>query len=112
MSVNEETKLQKSILDAIADAHSADVVAWRVNCGNVQTRHGTRFNGSPAGTPDIIGVARGRFLGLEVKTPEGKTTEAQLKKHDELRAAGACVWVVTSVDEALWAVEELLRDAR
>lgn len=56
---------------------------------------------SKAGWPDIIGVYKGYFIGVEVKRPGQKATMLQEFKLNELQSAGAYVCVATSVNEAL-----------
>ena len=50
--------------------------------------HGSEFQMS--GLPDIIGCYKGRFIGIEVKDPEGNhpTSELQKKRIREIRQAG------------------------
>lgn len=55
---------------------------------------------SKAGWPDIVGVYKGRFIGVEVKRPGKKPTPLQEFKLEELAKAGALVGVATSVDDA------------
>jgi Holliday junction resolvase len=64
-----------------------------------------KVHGGPlmmAGLPDIVGVYRGRFFGVETKNPDGsKPTAIQLHRHDQMRQAGAIVVVAHTVAEAL-----------
>ena len=62
---------------------------------------------SKAGWPDIIGVYKGRFIGLEVKRPGQKATKLQEFKLAELKAAGAYVCVATSVSDAQTLLEKI-----
>ncbi len=68
----------------------------------------TKTHGSPhlAGLPDIIACYRGRFVGLEVKTPEtrGTVSARQSAILEQIYEAGGISGVVTSVDEAIEAV--------
>ena len=62
-----------------------------------------RFHGNQhtqAGTPDVIGVYRGRAFAIEVKRPGGKATPLQLHELSQWAAAGAVAGVATSVEEA------------
>jgi len=52
------------------------------------------------GNPDITGCLRGRRLEIEVKRPGNKPTELQKAMMDRWKAAGAIVFVATSVPEA------------
>jgi hypothetical protein len=59
------------------------------------------------GSSDLIGVVAplGKFLALEVKRPGEKATEQQQKFLEVVRMAGGIAAVVTSVEEAIAAVE-------
>lgn len=61
-----------------------------------------------AGLPDIIGVYRGMFFGLEVKMPEkrGNTSARQDYVHEQIRKAGGLAEVVCSSSEATKAVRD------
>ncbi len=65
----------------------------------------TKTHGSPhlAGLPDIIACYRGRFVGLEVKTPETRknVSARQAAILKQIYAAGGWDGVVCSVDAAL-----------
>lgn len=70
-----------------------------------------KVHGGPyqqAGIPDIIGMIRGRFFGLEFKTPARKNTVTPLQEQtlNAIRKAGGVGAVVTSVDEALAVAKE------
>ena len=54
--------------------------------------HGNAY--STNGTPDILACIKGHFLAIEVKAPEGKPSELQLAKIDEIRKAGGFAYVV------------------
>ena len=65
-----------------------------------------------AGTSDILGIHKktGRFIAIEVKTPERKknTTEAQEMFLDDVFHAHGISGVATSPEEALKIIEEAL----
>jgi hypothetical protein len=52
-----------------------------------------------AGLPDIICCYRGRFVGLEVKTPDGKLSKLQEVTIAKIKAAKGEAFKVTSVKE-------------
>lgn len=54
--------------------------------------HGNYF--SENGTPDILACVNGYFLAIEVKATNGKPSELQLAKVDEIRKAGGFAYVV------------------
>lgn len=52
------------------------------------------------GVPDIMGVLNdGTFLGIEVKTPEGRISEAQQDFIDRAIERGAMCFVARSLDD-------------
>lgn len=51
------------------------------------------------GVPDIIVVKDGIFIGLEVKAPKGRQSDAQKEFETDLRAAGGVYTVVTSIED-------------
>src|SRR5262245_9510184 len=61
--------------------------------------------GVVAGAPDLLIVADGRALFLEFKSETGRLSQAQRDCHEALRAAGAFVAVVNSIDAALKLLE-------
>jgi hypothetical protein len=53
------------------------------------------------GIPDIYGLRRGRHVWIEVKRgPDEEPTEQQKKRHREMKAQGAEVYVVGTLDDA------------
>lgn len=66
--------------------------AWHIKT------HGNMF--SKAGTPDIIACVNGRFVGIEVKRPDGgKVSALQKAKIKLIRASGGVAFVADSLDE-------------
>lgn len=63
--------------------------------------HGSPYQ--PAGTGDIIGCIRGRFVSLEVKVPGKEDTLTKRQRHhlELIRRAQGHSAMVTSVEEAL-----------
>jgi len=72
-------------------------------CNNVPVFHEGRFRAlpkhTPRGLPDIILIEHGRFVGLEVKTKEGRQSPDQKEFERASKEAGASYYVVHSVDE-------------
>ena len=64
--------------------------------------------GLAKGSADLVGLdysSKGRFIGLEVKTPAGKASPEQLMWLDLVRRRGGFATIVRSPEEALAAVE-------
>lgn len=53
--------------------------------------HGNYF--SENGTPDILACVNGYFLAIEVKAQDGKPSELQLVKINDIRKAGGFAYV-------------------
>ena len=60
-----------------------------------------------AGLPDIICCYRGRFVGFEVKTPDGKLSKLQEVTIAKIKAAKGEAFQVTSVEEVKKILETL-----
>ena len=73
-----------------------DCFAWKEHGG----MYGT------AGLPDIICCIGGRFVGLEVKTPDGRLSKLQEITLQRIKAAKGEAFKVTSVNE----VKEILKN--
>lgn len=52
------------------------------------------------GTPDLIVVHQGRFIGVEIKTRAGKQTASQKAFEPRLRKAGGHYYTCRSLDDA------------
>jgi len=76
---------------------------WRANTVPVYDTTKQSYRAMPQfarnGVPDIILVRDGQFIGLEVKRPGGRLSEAQERFRDELVAAGGQYHVVQSIDD-------------
>jgi hypothetical protein len=61
--------------------------------------------------PDVIAIHRGEVYALEIKTENGRATDAQWQAIEDLRAAGAHAEICHGLDSALAQLEawELLR---
>jgi len=75
------------------------VALWRNNVG-YDGEHKVRY-GLGVGSPDLVGIVDGRFLGLEVKTATGRVSSEQRAWHEHARKHGALIHVVRTVEEAL-----------
>jgi hypothetical protein len=65
-----------------------------------------RAMGTRKGWPDIEIVWNGAAYFFEVKTGSGRLSEAQRETHERLRAAGANVATIRSVEDARAALQE------
>lgn len=84
------------------------IFAYRNNTGAIKTENRFIKFGTP-GSPDIICVFAGRFIGLEVKTKSGKQNDNQKAFQKELvERGGGIYFVVRSVEEAQEAIEDAI----
>ena len=66
------------------------------------------------GVPDIIACINGRFVGIEVKNPNGKGVVSPLQKLtcDEINKQGGKAIIVDNFDKYLKFYEEVIKDVR
>ena len=55
----------------------------------------------PKGVSDIIGIWKGRFLAIEVKTQTGRVSEYQQRFIDRVIEEGGIAFVARSVDDVI-----------
>lgn len=97
---------ESNIQDAIRLALAPHAALWRNNVG-VDVKRGVRY-GLGLGSPDLIGVVSGRFIGLEIKTAKGRVSKEQQQWHAYAVKHGAHIAVVRSVEEALVFLDTVL----
>lgn len=91
---------EKSITNAILKyLKSLDgCFAWKEHGG----MYGT------AGIPDIICCYKGKFIGIEVKRPEGKVSKLQKALLKKINTSGGVAIIAYSVDDVVKVVDKLL----
>ena len=57
--------------------------------------------GSVPGVPDILGIWKGRMLGIEVKTESGKPSDHQKRFIDMINREGGIAFVARSVNDVI-----------
>ena len=101
-----EHDLQSAILSIAAVMPGVEL--WRNNSGVMgprRVRFGLHNSKRRTGSPDLVGCAHGRFVGLEVKRPGEALTRAQEAFLGDIRAAGGIGERVDSVQGAVEALE-------
>lgn len=107
MKENEKT-VQAAILQYLA---LKSVFHYRNNSGAMKKDdYYVRF-GFP-GSPDIICVIEGYFVGIEVKGPRGVQSDDQKLFQQALTDAGGIYFLVRSIDEAMEAIEDCITRLR
>lgn len=111
--MNQETKIQNAIHLTLSEA---GCLIWRNETGNfwagkvihkerdTVTLSGARMvqAGLCKGSADLIGITPGgRFIAVEIKTPQGRATAEQLRFIDAVRASGGIAGICRSPKEAL-----------
>lgn len=102
------TTLMKQI--RLALGADPDLVLWVNAVTHVETydanRGGARHAhaGLPDGSPDLVGILHGRFIGLEVKTGNGQLRPSQVLFARLIEKHGGFFAIVRSVEDALAAI--------
>lgn len=103
--MNEETILQKNIMLELNRTRLVRLVRNRIGLDS----HG--IFGLGTGSPDLVGVLRsGRAWCLEIKTARGKERASQLAWWRAARLWHVGGGTVRSVEEAIQALEDQLRE--
>ena len=95
---NPESKIVRQILEALKKKYPNSYM---------RKIHGNLFQ--HPGIPDILGCIDGRFIGLEVKTNNGKTSLIQKLEGSLIISADGLYAVVTDPDETIKEVERQLK---
>ena len=99
MAHKPETKLVREIRTALEESFP----------GFYFKTHGGPYQ--RAGLPDLIGVHRGRFIGIEVKIPgeENSLTWLQSKTLDLIRSFEGVAFMTTSVEDTLYQMRKEMK---
>jgi hypothetical protein len=62
--------------------------------------------GVKAGVPDLIAVHRGQVFALEIKTENGRATDAQVQAIADIRGAGGHAEICHGLDAAIKQLED------
>ncbi len=102
-----ETVISKKIAESI---EALGFIVTRIQSGIIKT--GNRFlHMAKAGTPDrIFSGPNGLTIWCEVKKPDGELSEKQIEWHKKATDLGHNVIVVTSAEEAISKVKELMNE--
>ena len=106
-----ETQISKAIADFVRKNYP-QIQFTRLQCGLAKGWRGGVIKLSEEGWPDYIGyLPDGRFIGIEIKDPNGTTNKARKAKQtargSDIMAAGGVYIVLTSVEDAIKKIGEL-----
>ena len=94
-----ETDIMRSVMLALSEA---GCLIWRNNVGVLKNAAGIPIKfGLCVGSSDLIGLYRGRFLAVEIKTPTGKATPEQLRFIEAVKRHGGIAGIARSPQDAL-----------
>jgi hypothetical protein len=79
-----ESYVQRQILDYLA---LKGIFHYRKNSGGFMDSNKHFYRFGALGSPDIICVIKGQFVGIEVKAPKGKLRDSQVEFRKNLEAA-------------------------
>ena len=107
-----ETDISLKIRKAIEKAYP-EIRFTRHHCGLAKGWHGGLIKLGDAGWPDYIGyLPDGRFFGLEIKDPSGRTAkqreQAQGERLNDISLCGGIGLKVSSVEEALEKIKPIM----
>lgn len=98
-----EEAIQRHVVAMVAARACPNALVWHpANGGRRSKAEAGRFKalGVVAGIPDLVAIAEGRVFGLELKTANGRLSDAQREMAARWRAAGGEYAVARSVAEA------------
>ena len=112
-----EQQIHKAVADHLRTRGAPSLVWWHTANGMFargrRSRKGIAIQASKlkglgmrAGVSDIIAVHRGRIFALELKSKDGRASEAQLEFLNDMQRAGAFTCLAHGLDAALRALEE------
>lgn len=93
-----ETEVQKSIIDYLNWKH---IFNYRNNSGAFKNNAGHFYRFGAKGSPDIVAVYKGIYIGIECKVPKGKQSDSQKEFQRELELAGGVYILAYSIDDVM-----------
>jgi hypothetical protein len=103
-----EALIQETVVKHLQRRAPKDCFYWHTPNGGYRTPwEAVAFKrlGVIPGVPDICAVHDGKFFGLELKAPGGRSTEAQLLARANIERAGGFASEALGLDRALAVLE-------
>lgn len=107
-----QQQITREILRYLA---SKSIFHYRQKSGAVSSGQGGFHRFGTVGSPDIVCVIKGRYMGIEIKAPKGKQTEHEKEFQNKLEQAGGMYILAYSLDDVIKSLEEgsvIAQDAR
>lgn len=96
-----ESEGQRAILDYLVLKR---IFHYRNNSGAFKRDDGHFYRFDVVGSPDIVCVVNGHYIGIEVKAPGGTQSEHQKEFQRQLEAAGGQYVLAYSIDDVIGAL--------
>jgi hypothetical protein len=93
-----ESDVQRQILYYLA---LKGIFHYRNNSGGFMDSNKHFYRFGALGSPDIICVINGQYVGIEVKAPKGKLRDSQVEFQKNLEAAGGRYVLAYSLDDII-----------
>ena len=97
--IKSETAILREILIAVTALPGG--MFWRNNTGQTRMDGGNFVSFGLIGSPDILGVYKGRAIGIEVKNAKGKQSPSQVNFQTKFTLAGGLYILARSVDDVM-----------
>lgn len=98
-----ESEIQKAVLQFLSVSR---IFHYRNNSGAYLAEHGSYIRYGLPGSPDIIAVINGKYIGLEIKRRKGKQDPDQVEFQRVLEKAGGEYYIVRSVDDVVSIIKQ------
>ena len=94
----------RSYVPGLKDKRAEPIVLYCNNSGAFvdSNKHFYRFG--VVGSPDIVCVVNGQYVGIEVKAPKGRESENQKEFQVQLEAAGGGTYWLFSLGDVIAAI--------
>lgn len=92
-----EHQIQSSILNYLGHRQ---IFHYRQNSGAVKTE-GRFFQFGAVGSPDIVCIYKGKYIGIEVKAKKGRQSSHQKQFQEAMEDAGGHYILAKSIDDVM-----------
>ena len=75
------------------------IFCYRQNSGAGITPSGRFIRYGKVGSPDIIAVIGGKYIGIECKIGKGRQSPSQIEFQEKLENAGGEYWIVRQLED-------------